>query len=223
MNYYNISLNNRSCIYICTFMIDLYQIYKLRYLTNNIKKSILKGILASSITIISYLSIIVFTTPNLPTTAAISAALQINYFIIVGLSIGTGVQISIISYRKTIVTRDNCKIKKKDLLHSSNTGNGIGTILSSFFSFFSLVPLGCCSIWLLILSYLPLAFGNGVSVFMINYSNLLSYVGLMIIFVIAFVSILTLHKDLKVSTNKSILFKDKEREILDNSRSNWYD
>jgi hypothetical protein len=163
------------------------------------------------ITIISYLSIIVFTTPNLPATASISATIQVNYPIIIGLAIGTGIQGFIISYRKQNIS-NNCVIKKKGFfLRSSSTGSGLGAALSSFFSFFSLVPLGCCGSWLFILSYLPLVFGNGVSVFMINYSNILSYIGLIIISIITIISIIKLYKDLKVFKNKNILAKDKEQ------------
>jgi hypothetical protein len=194
---------------------NLYQSHKLRNLLNNnvVKKSILQGGIISSITIISYLLIVVFTSPNLPATASISAALQINSPIIMGLAIGTGIQGFVISYRKKIIY-NNCEIKinkKKDFLGSSSTGNGLGAALSSFFSFFSLVPLGCCGSWLFILSYLPMVFGNGASVFMIKYSNILSYVGLIIISAITLISILKLYKDLKALKNKKILIEDKKQ------------
>ena len=199
-------------------MINLYKIYGLRHLNNNtVKKSILQGGIISSITIISYLLIVIFTSPNLPATASISAVLQVNSPIIIGLAFATGIQGFVISYRKKVIN-NKCEIKnnkKKGFLYSSNTGTGFGTALSSFFSFFSLVPLGCCGSWLFILSYLPLVFGNGVSVFMIKYSNILSYVGLIIISSITLISILRLYKDLKVLKNNKILVEDerKEKEI----------
>ena len=195
-------------------MINLYKIYGLRHLNNNaVKKSILQGGIISSITIISYLLIVIFTSPNLPATASISAVLQVNSPIIIGLAFATGIQGFVISYRKKGIN-NKCEIKndkKKGFLYSSNTGTGFGTALSSFFSFFSLVPLGCCGSWLFILSYLPLVFGNGVSVFMIEYSNILSYIGLIIISSITLISILRLYKDLKVKNNK-ILVNDERRE-----------
>jgi hypothetical protein len=98
---------------------------------------------------------------------------------------------------------NQCGIKNKGL--TSGTGNGLGAALSSFFSFFSLVPLGCCGSWLFVLSYLPLVFGSGASVFMIKYSNLLSYFGLMIISVITIVSVLKLYRELKLLKNKNVL------------------
>src|SRR5918995_453097 len=196
-------------------MIKLYKIYELRHLNNNtVKNSILQGGITSSITIISYFLIVIFTSPNLPATASIYAVLQVNSPIIIGLAIGTGIQGFVISYRKKVIN-NKCEIKtnkKKDFLHSLSTGNGCGAVLSSFFSFFSLVPLGCCGSWLFILSYLPLVFGNGVSVFMIKYSNILSYVGLIIISSITLISILRLYKDLKVLKNKKILVEEKEEK-----------
>jgi hypothetical protein len=196
-------------------MINLYRIYGLRHLNNNaVKKSILQGGIISSITIISYLLIVIFTSPNLPATASISAVLQVNSPIIIGLAFATGIQGFVISYRKKVIN-NKCEIKndkKKGFLYSSNTGTGFGTALSSFFSFFSLVPLGCCGSWLFILSYLPLVFGNGVSVFMIEYSNILSYIGLIIISSITLISILRLYKDFKVLKNNKILVDDERRE-----------
>jgi hypothetical protein len=195
---------------------NLYQLQKLRNLLNNntiIKKSILQGTIISSITITSYLLIVVFTSPNLPAISSISADFQVNSPVIIGLVIGTGIQGFVISYRKKIIDSNKCEIKinnkKKDFLHLSSTGNGLGTALSSFFSFFSLVPLGCCGSWLFVLSYLPIVFGSGASVFMIKYSNILLYVGLIIISAITLISILRLYKDLKVSKNKKILVGDK--------------
>jgi hypothetical protein len=84
-------------------MINLYKRYKLRHLNNNaVKKSILQGGIISSITIISYLLIVIFTSPNLPATASISAVLQVNSPIIIGLAVGTGIQGFVILFRKKL-------------------------------------------------------------------------------------------------------------------------
>ena len=194
---------------------NLYQLLNLRNLLNNnvVKKSILQGTIISSITIISYLLIVVFTSPNLPAIASISAALQVNSPIIIGLAIGTGIQGFVISYRRKVIDSNKCEIKinkKKAFLRSSSTGNGFGAALSSFFSFFSLVPLGCCGSWLFILSYLPMVFGNSASVFMIKYSNILSYVGLIIISAITLIVILKLYKDLKTLKSNKILIEGEQ-------------
>lgn len=193
---------------------SIYQLKKLRGLLNNniIKKSILQGAIISSITIISYLLIVVFTSPNLPATASISAAFQVNFPIIIGLAIGTGIQGFVISYRKKVINNScDIKTKKKGFLGLPSTGNGVGAALSSFFSFFSLVPLGCCGSWLFILSYLPMVFGSGASVFMIKYSGILSYVGLILISIITTISIVKLYKDLNLKNNK-LLFENTKRQ-----------
>lgn len=192
---------------------SIYQLKKLRGLLNNniIKKSILQGAIISSITIISYLLIVVFTSPNLPATASISAAFQVNFPIIIGLAIGTGIQGFVISYRKKVINNScDIKTKKKGFLGLPSTGNGVGAALSSFFSFFSLVPLGCCGSWLFILSYLPMVFGSGASVFMIKYSGILSYVGLILISIITTISIVKLYKDLNLKNNK-LLFENTKK------------
>ncbi len=95
----------------------------------------------------------------------------------------------------------NLDKKKKGFL---GTGSG-STALSSFFSFFSLVPLGCCGSWLLILSMLPSIFGSSLSVVLIEYSKVLSYIGLAIVFAFAGLSALKLKKELsqRISSDNS--------------------
>ena len=68
--------------------------------------------------------------------------------------------------------------------------------MSSFLSFFSLVPLGCCGSWLFILSILPAVFGGTISVVLIEYSILLSYLGLAVVLSLAGISVLRLRKEL---------------------------
>lgn len=136
--------------------------------------ALVKGIIAGLIFLAIYFLIVVFTTPSLPPLESVNAAVKVNWVIIVGLSIGIGSQIYISSYRKSL----DCIIvnKKKGILSSSGSN-----ALSSFFSFFSLVPLGCCGSWLLILSYLPSVFGSAFSVVLIQYSKPLSFLGLIIV------------------------------------------
>lgn len=151
-----------------------------------------KGIIMAAITAIAYLAIVVFTTPSLPPEAALRAAFAINSPVILGISIGVGAQIFISSYGKSM----GCRLdkKKKGVL---GAGSG-STAVSSFFSFFSLVPLGCCGSWLLVLSYLPSVFGSTLSVALIQYSKPLSYIGLTIILSFAALSAYKLHKELKL-------------------------
>jgi hypothetical protein len=92
--------------------------------------------------------------------------------IIYGTAFGVGVNTFISSYSKGM----GCRVdKKRQGIFGVSSSS---TALSAFLSFFSLVPLGCCGSWLLILSYLPTIFGTALSVSLIQYSKPLSYLGL---------------------------------------------
>jgi hypothetical protein len=161
------------------------------FLSYNAKKALIKGITAGIATAVIYLAIVIITTPNLPAIAAINAAFKVNSIVIFGLAVGVGIQFFLTSYGKGL----GCRIDRK---RKGIFGGGSGsTAISSFFSFFSLVPLGCCGSWLLILSMLPSIFGSSLSVVLIEYSKHLSYVGLAIVFGFAGLSALKLKKELE--------------------------
>jgi hypothetical protein len=160
-------------------------------LSYNAKKALVKGIIVGGIAALIYLIVVIVTTPSLPSIAAINAAFKINSVIIFGLAVGLGAQIFISSYSKGL----GCRIDKKK---KGIFGAGSGcTAISSFFSFFSLVPLGCCGSWLFILSFLPSIFGSTLSVILIQYSKLLSYIGLAVVFGFAAISAIKLRGELK--------------------------
>ena len=168
------------------------------FLSYNAKKALMKGITVGAATAVIYLSIVIITTPNLPAIAAINAAFKVNSIVIFGLAVGVGIQFFLISYSKGL----GCRIGRKG---KGIFGGGSGsTAISSFFSFFSLVPLGCCGSWLLILSMLPSIFGSSLSIVLIEYSKLLSYIGLAIVFGFAGLSALRLRKELQeVNSSKN--------------------
>jgi hypothetical protein len=178
-----------------------------RSLSYNAKKALLKGVIVGVIMAAVYLTVVVVTTPNLSPSAAINAALTVNGIIIVGLAVGVGIQIFASSYSKglgcRIWDRNECRPKngiKKALYIGRCYGSGGGasgsTAVSSFLSFISLVPLGCCGSWLFILSMLPSVFGGTLSVVLIKYSTLLSYVSLAVVIGFAVISVLRLRKEL---------------------------
>ena len=152
-----------------------------------------KGIIIGISTIVIYLSIVIITTPALAPTDALAAALMINPIIIFGMGIGIGLQITL--SEKNRLRGCNIDPERKNI--GSNSGCVTAT---SFFSFFSLVPLGCCGWWLYALSLLPSIVGVGVSAVLIEYSTLLSYIGLIIIFGLVGISAYRLHKT-KILTN----------------------
>lgn len=138
-------------------------------------KPIPKAIVVGVITIVIYLTVVVITTPALEPLDAINAAFQLNSIVIIGMGIGIGLQIFLSEKSKML----GCKL---DVKNKAFGGNSSSTVATSFFSFFSLVPLGCCGWWLYALSLLPSVVGTGVSAVLIEYSQVLAYLGLMIIF-----------------------------------------
>jgi hypothetical protein len=175
-------------------------------LSHNARNALSKGSIVGIITAVIYLAVVVITTPNLPPSMAIGAALKVNGIIIIGLAIGVGIQVFTSTYSKglrcRLDERRKYKHQHKDIwdafrisVRTGSSGLSGGTVMSSFLSFFSLVPLGCCGSWLFILSMLPSVFGGTVSVILIEYSPLLSYIGLVIVLGLAGSSILRLRKE----------------------------
>ena len=136
-----------------------------------IKKALIVGILTISV----YLLVVVVTTPALAPLSAVSAAFQLNSVVIVGMSMGIGLQVFLSEKSKQL----GCTLDGK---RKALGGNSSSTAATSFFSFFSLVPLGCCGWWLYALSLLPSVVGTGLSAVLIEYSSVLAYIGLLIIF-----------------------------------------
>jgi len=154
-------------------------------------KPIQKATLVGMITVIVYLTVVVITTPALEPLDAISAAFQLNSIVIIGMGIGIGLQVFLSEKSKTL----GCKLDMKKKAFGGNTGS---TAATSFFSFFSLVPLGCCGWWLYALSLLPGIVGTGVSSVLIEYSQVLAYLGLTIIFGFAGLTAYKLKREMKL-------------------------
>lgn len=172
-----------------------------RPLSFNAKRALLKGFVVSIIVVAAYLTIVVVTTPNLPAATAIVTAFTINLMIIVGVAIGVGAQVAMTSYSKTL----GCSLRGRKGFISAGSG---GTVFSSFLSFFSLVPLGCCGSWLLILSLLPSIFGTTLSGALIQYSIPLSYAGLAIVVGFTGLTAIKLRKELRQGDRTVSQFKE---------------
>ncbi|PJC50745.1 MAG: hypothetical protein CO032_03100 [Nitrosopumilales archaeon CG_4_9_14_0_2_um_filter_34_16] len=158
-----------------------------------VKKAVIAGIL----TVTVYLIVVVVTTPALEPLDAINAAFQLNSIVIIGMGFGFGIQIFLSEKSKML----GCKL---DVKKKSFMGNSGSTAATSFFSFFSLVPLGCCGWWLYALSLLPSVVGTGVSAVLIEYSQALSYFGLVIIFSFNGLTAYKLYKEKKLQTLNNI-------------------
>ncbi len=107
------------------------------------------------------------------------------------MGIGIGLQVFLSEKSKLL----GCKLYVKKKAFGGNTGS---TTVTSFFSFFSLVPLGCCGWWLYALSLLPSVVGTGVSAVLIEYSQVLAYVGLIIIFGFTGLTAYKLRREMKL-------------------------
>ncbi len=156
-------------------------------------RPITKGILVAILTMLAYLLVVVVTTPALDPVQSISAAFQINSIVIVGMSVGIGLQIILSEKGKEM----GCRVPAKRRIFGGNSG---ATTTTSFFSFFSLVPLGCCGWWLYLLSLLPSVLGAGATAILIEYSQVLSYAGLAIIFGFVAVSAYRLRQERMLHT-----------------------
>jgi hypothetical protein len=158
-------------------------------LSHNAKNALTKGVIVGIVTTFVYLLVVVVTTPSLPPITAINITLTVNPIIIFGTAIGIGAQTFISSYGKGL----GCLLSKKKRVAGAASG---GTVFSSFLSFFSLVPLGCCGSWLFILSFLPSIFGSSLSVVLIKYSTPLSFIGLGVVSGFAGLQALRLRREL---------------------------
>lgn len=133
-------------------------------------RPIAKALAAGAVAVVVYLTVVVATTPALPPEAAVSAALGMNAIIIVGMGAAIGLQVFVSARSKAL----GCRIG----IRRGIGGSSGGAATTSFLSFFSLVPLGCCGWWLYVLSLLPGVLGVGASAVLIEHSQLLAYLGL---------------------------------------------
>jgi hypothetical protein len=162
------------------------------HLSDSAQKSLAKGTIVASISLLVYILVVVVTTPSLPSVVAIRIAFTVNSVVMVGMAIGIAMQVFLSSYSRLM----GCRLdKRKGFL--GGAGSGAGTAFSSFLSFFSLVPLGCCGTWLYILSFLPSILGGTLSATLIQYSRPLSYIGLAIICGFAALSAIKLYMELE--------------------------
>lgn len=160
-------------------------------------KPLYKAIFVGIVTVVVYLTVVVITTPALEPLYAINAAFQLNSIVIIGMGVGIGLQVFLSEKSKTL----GCKLDMKKRAIGGNTSS---TAATSFFSFFSLVPLGCCGWWLYALSLLPSFVGTGVSAVLIEHSQALSYIGLIIIFGFAGLTAYKLRSEIKLQQSLNL-------------------
>ena len=109
--------------------------------------------------VVLYLTVVVITTPSLRPFDAVAITLGLNWWLILGIASGTGVQAFLLSFAKTKA----CSIRYKGAVIGTS---GFFSGLSSFLSFLSLIPVGCCGTWIYIISFLPGLIGVSASGFL---------------------------------------------------------
>ncbi len=151
-----------------------------------------KSAITGIIFLFIYLLVVTLTTPNFPPLVSVAIALNLNGIYIFGSAISLALQTWILGYSKTL--SEYCRIPKGKAASGLNV---LGSVASSFFSFFALVSVGCCGMWLFILSLLPGVFGVGLSTILIQYSTLLGQLGLSLMVISNIYALLSLKKRMK--------------------------
>jgi hypothetical protein len=136
-----------------------------------LSNSVQRGAGVSVITIVLYLAAVVLTTPGLKPVDAISASVALNWWVIGGVSAGTGTQAFLLSLARSRA----CAVKHG---RTAASASGFFSGLSSLVSFVTLIPLGCCGTWVYVLSFLPGLIGTGASGFLVAESLQLEVAGL---------------------------------------------
>ncbi|MBI3116550.1 MAG: hypothetical protein HYZ12_04340 [Thaumarchaeota archaeon] len=136
------------------------------------KRPMRNGVTTALFALAVYLAVLVITTPNLPPLSAVMVGSVLNWWVILGITVGSGVQVFLISYSKEL----GCNIRSRPAAGSA----GFFSAFSSFISYFALIPVGCCGTWLYIISFLPGIIGTSGSAFLIGDSKTLTLFGMVI-------------------------------------------
>jgi hypothetical protein len=125
------------------------------------------------ITIVAYLTIVVVTTPSLRPIDAAGISISQNWWLIGSIAAGTSIQAFLLAYAKDKA----CSIRYRG---TAVGASGFFSGLSSFLSFLSLIPIGCCGTWIYVISFLPGLVGASASGFLIGNSTQIEVAGLIL-------------------------------------------
>ncbi len=151
-----------------------------------------RGIGVGLITAVLYLTIVVITTPSLRPVDAVIISVTLNWWLIVAISVGTGVQAFLLAYARKMA----CLVKYKG---TALGASGLFSGLSSFLSFLSLIPLGCCGTWIYVISFLPGLLGAGASGFLLANSPQIESASLLLMAVSVIYTFLSVRKKMASS------------------------
>jgi len=163
---------------------------------NEAGRALGRGLVYAIFALALYMSTVVFTTPNLPPLDSIRIATRLNWWIIAGASVGVGTQVFLITYAK----EKGCDLRRRKPLTGAT---GIFSASASFLSFLALIPVGCCGIWLYVLSFLPGIVGVGASAVLIEGSRIIAVIGLGLMTLAILYTYLSLHERLSKSAPRT--------------------
>jgi len=129
------------------------------------KKPALLGAVASVTLFALYLVIVILSTPQFTPAVAVTLSLRFNGAIMIAISGGVGLQVFLMLYNRSLA----CQIK------GAGTTSVSGSTFTTFTSFFALSNVGCCGLFPL---YISLIFGTGLAGALVQYSQILTTVGL---------------------------------------------
>jgi len=134
-------------------------------------RAVRKGVFYAVSASILYMLVVVITTPNLAPLDSILTAISLNWWIIAGVSLGAGIQVFLITYARERA----CDLR----MNTPVTGaTGIFSAFAAFLSYLALIPVGCCGMWLYLVSFLPGIIGVGASAILVDYSRSVATIGL---------------------------------------------
>src|SRR5437867_11755398 len=91
----------------------------------NAERTLTKGIIVGSVSLLAYVLVVVVTTPSIPAAVAIKIAFTVNSIVMIGISVGIGAQAFLSSYGRLM----GCRLDKKKGLVGASSGT---TACSSF-------------------------------------------------------------------------------------------
>lgn len=161
-----------------------------------ISAPIQRGVGVAIIAIVIYLTIVVVTTPSLRPVDAVAISVTLNWWVVGGIAAGTGIQAFLLAYAQGKA----CTIRYR----ATTLGvSGFFSGLSSFLSFLSLIPVGCCGTWIYVLSFMPGLVGAGASGFLIANSSQIEAAGLVLMALSVAYTYLSLRKKLASLTTRN--------------------
>ncbi len=135
-------------------------------------RAVVIGITVGLLSLTIYLVVVILTTPNLTAQQALKAAVGLNLPVILALPIITGSHAALTYYSRPL----SCRVRRK----AGSGALAVGSTLTAIASYISLTQVGCCGMWLYILSLMPGLIGTGLTAALIQYNLQLTSIGLII-------------------------------------------